>query len=142
MHHKSEPDDVNELQKLGYDRRDVQLKPMAWAVVGFFAFTVLSAIVMIPFYKVYVGGPLFPGESPETITRRWEAPQPPLQNRETAKMDIATMRKKEQDALTTYGPSLEEPGKYRIPIDVAIEQVAERGLVPPAAPKAPEVAPQ
>ncbi|MCO5296216.1 MAG: hypothetical protein M9921_05100 [Fimbriimonadaceae bacterium] len=142
MHHKSEPDDVNELKKLGYDRRDVQLKPLAWAVVGFFAFTVLSAIVMIPFYKIFVGGPLFAGESPQAIQRRWEEPQPPLQNRETAKTDIVDLRKKEHEALTTSGPSLEEPGKYRIPIDQAIDEIAERGLPQPAAPKAPEVAPQ
>ena len=140
MHHKSEPDDVNELMKLGYDRRDVEMKPLAISVICFFAFTVLAAVVSIPIYQLLVGESMFPGESPAGIERRGEIPQPALQDRVTAAQDIQHMRRKEADVLNTYGPSPEDPGRGRMPIDKAMERIAEQGLEPaPAAPTLPAV---
>lgn len=137
MHHKSEPDDVNELMKLGYDRRDVQMKPLALSVIGFFAFTVLAAVVSIPIYHLLVGESMFPEDAPPVVERRWDLPQPVLQDRVTAAKDIEEMRRKEAEVLNTYGPSPEEPGRGRMPIDKAMERVAERGLSPAPAEPAP-----
>ncbi len=135
MHHKSEPDDVNELKKLGYDQRDVRLRPLAWSVVGFFAFTVLAALVTIPIYHSLVGEGIFPGDSPAAIQRRWDIPKPPLQDRLRAFKDIQDMRRHEADVLHTYGPSPEKPGRGRMPIDKAMERIVEQGL--PSTPAAP-----
>ena len=137
MHHKSEPDDVNELQKLGYDRRDVGLKPLAIGVVGFFLFTVLSAVVIVPMYNYFIGS-IYAGDTPEAIQRRWEVPQPPLQDRITAVQDLHKLRQHENETLSTTGPSPENPGRGRIPISEAIDLTAERGLDAPAPAPTPE----
>jgi hypothetical protein len=81
-----------------------------------------------------VGGRVYPGM---VAVGRPDGPSPPLLLKEPD--NLAAMREREQEALTTYGWADKAAGTYRIPIDRAKELLMERGLpvrgpVPPPAP--------
>lgn len=118
--HTNEPREVEGIE-LGYDPRDIKIKPIVKVVLGFFAFTlVFYGIGAIVFIRAGWGAhtafdsrkPIFEG--------------PKLQGNVTAKVDIMAMRQAETKALTTYGSGV--GGGQRIPIDRAMELISQRGL--------------
>ena len=117
--HTNEPRELEGVE-LGYDPRDIQLKPIIKVVVYFFAFTIfffgMGAIIWIN--RGYGSRSRFDARKPPITGPR-------VQGNITAKIDIMKMRQAETHYLTTYGT---EGGKQRIPVDHAMELLSERGL--------------
>lgn len=117
--HTNEPREVEGIE-LGYDPRDINIKPIVKVVGYFFGFTILffglGAAIWIN--KRYGIQPRFDGRKPPI-----EGPR--VQGNITAKIDIMKMRQAETHYMTTYG---NEGGKQRIPVERAMELLSERGL--------------
>jgi hypothetical protein len=63
---------------------------------------------------------------PLAVGQQDRRPEPRLQ--EHPREDLAALREREEQALTTYGVVDRNGGVYRIPIDRAIELTLQRGL--------------
>ena len=119
--HKTEPV-PDELVKLGYDNRDVHLRPVVKALVALGIFLVSAQIVT---YVVFVvmrppmqarQGALVPASLP---------PKPLLQVH--PKTDLRTLRQAESARLHSYGID-PVTGARHIPIERAMELVAAEGV--------------
>jgi hypothetical protein len=97
---------------------------VVWAIVGllFFYFSYLSH------YRAEVSPPTIPYEEGAQKL----PPEPRIQASPTA--DLQTLRAKENDILTHYRWIDRSKGVVAIPIDRAIELIAQRGIPPQKAP--------
>jgi len=118
--HTNEPREVQGIE-LGYDPRDIEAKGLTKAVIYFFLFTLF-------FFGVGAIWWIRAGWShSETFDKRKPAVAGPLvQGNMTAKTDIMSVRQHEREVMTTYAPL--ESGKWRIPVDKAIDVINGRGL--------------
>lgn len=114
-----------------YEVRDVDWNLIGKAINGFFIFTIVC--VVISFFALWgvqrflVGLDRKPYEPLVDVSKRVPA-KSPLQNNVTAWKDMSDLRKKEQAALETYGTADAAKGTMRVPIDRAMEMLAEKGL--------------
>lgn len=118
------------LVEMGYEIRDVDYKKLRSAIVWFFAFTLVSiAAGYVIWTKM---NPAFSKEKQATnadVTRRVPpSPNPLLQDNVTAKTDMMLMRQEEQARLHGTGTDQVVDGRVHIPIERAIDILAERGL--------------
>jgi hypothetical protein len=72
---------------------------------------------------------------PSPVASDQTPPAPRLENDPAA--DLARLRREEDDKLSSYGWIDREQGVVRIPVDRAIEILAERGLPEPKGPLQP-----
>lgn len=143
--HKPDPEQANaqieEMLKLGYDTRDVDMPLIGKAAFGFFAFTtacVIAGIGIVWAFGMFGAKPQPPVRTSPLAVK--DAPQ--LQTNVTATKDIATLRREENERLTSYGWVDKEKGIVRIPVEVAMEMALaqgfpERGGAQPAPAPAP-----
>jgi hypothetical protein len=110
------------LVDLGYETRDLNVKAIRNATVGFFIFGVLcfgGVLVWFIWFKPKMGF--------DRDARKVAGPPVPLiQSNIATKIDIMAMRKHETQMLSTYGKNPD--GSVRIPIDRAIDIVAAHGI--------------
>jgi hypothetical protein len=118
------------LVELGYEIRDVNYKALRNAVVYFFIFAVFAFAAGLGIYNW-----MNPMERRQTqannasVVRRIPgAPNPLLQNNVTAKTDMMLMRKEEDVRLHGTGYVDDARTRVHIPIDRAIDLIAERGM--------------
>lgn len=129
-------DDLNVLEKMGYETRDFAAEKIA-KFVGYGAFfTILTFVIswfMITLVQGITGAEAkVDADKPLAGFRRMpEAPHPLLQSNRTAWKDMIDLKQKEKEALNTYGDS--DQGKARIPIDKAIAKTAGTLPVRPGA---------
>jgi len=128
-----------ENQPLHHEASDIN----AWAVGKFAIALALVSIVSLAglfalfrYFMQSEGGPLPPVTRSYQIDARRRPPAPQLE--ETPILDLARERAAEDRLLNSYGWVDRQNGKVRIPIDRAIDLVAQRGLpsrpqVPPSA---------
>lgn len=120
----------------GYETHDVRVGFMVRVVVGLFLLTLLGMGVSLWFQasesKSFQSADRPP--SPLATTLPAEPPEPRLQVLPAA--DLAKVRAEEQATLNSYAWIDAQSGLVRIPIDRAIELLAERGL--PARAQTPE----
>jgi len=122
-----------------FEREDLGAKPIIIFLVALIIGCVVVALLLKGMYSYLdtyetrrqpVQSPLV--EQTRTDTRTVEPsdvtkfPQPRLETQET--VDINAFRLKEAQALNSYGWVDQQAGVVRIPIDRAMELVAERGL--------------
>lgn len=130
----NEPEDLNALahsEELGYETRDLPVAAVGKAGFWFFVFTggsmIVAAIAMFTVYRLF-----FSDANPTASTAippRSQLPPPPLLQSNVAKtQDMTDMRLREYQGLTSYGWVDEEAGIARVPIEVAIDLTAQRGL--------------
>lgn len=141
-HHQDDPETLSELQKLGYDPRDVPVeKTWIHAVllyVGVAASMVFAWFVMTVFDRAQVGRP----EKQEVRATTPQEPYPVLQTNTTARTDINDLRHEERVKRDTAGWVDESKGVAHIPVDTAKGLVLEELNRPqPEIPVEPEVAP-
>ena len=109
-----------------YERRDLSPRAIALFAVGLaVVIGVVAAIVTV--FQIYAGSRFArrqPRQRPPTVTR--ESTEPQLQVGGAA--ELRTMREAEERALNTYGWVDPQAGTVRIPIDRAIEILAQKGL--------------
>ncbi|MFQ3588623.1 MAG: hypothetical protein SNJ76_13305 [Fimbriimonadaceae bacterium] len=122
--------------ELGYDHRDVDYKALAKWFTGFFALTVFFIGLTIGIHALLTGTPV--GQPVRTVPdlRLPEAPNPLLQSGFTAKYDMFQIRRQEAARLSSQGWVDETQGVVHIPIDRAMELMAERAARTSAGPAA------
>jgi hypothetical protein len=143
-------DETQEVIKLlGYETTDADAGPVVRFAIFLLAVTLATAALVIGFYKyldareVAEKGQRYPMSE---MVQRPLPPQPRLQTDPFT--DITALRAKEREVLDEYAWVDKNTGVVRIPIERAIDVLAERGLphraTPPAGtpmPDAPGVAP-
>lgn len=122
------------LVELGYEIRDVNYKGLRKAIIYFFGFGIFCALIGAFIYTNRFT--IFMLEEPKpsidaTLARNIPPkPNPLLQNNVVSKTDIAEMRQRETKRLTGTGYVDETQTIAYIPIDRAMELIAERGISP------------
>ena len=116
------PEDL--LQELGYETQDIAYKKFVKYGAGFFAFFFICIIAGI-FIMLWMSPTGLTGGKMADSKSRVEAPTgtPLLQTNISARTDIRHLREQESAVLDASGES-KEKGFYHIPIDKAIEEVA------------------
>ncbi len=136
-HNHDDPETLSEIEKLGYDPRDVPVeKTWIHAVLLYASIAVtmvLAWLVMTVFDRAQVGKP-----QSATAVRSSTPPEPYplLQSNKTAKTDIIDLRKAEQIKTDTAGWVDQGKGIAHIPVEDAKHLVLEdlnRPVSPPPA---------
>lgn len=130
--------DEDVLRQMGYEQRDISLKTLVKWTIFLFFFVGLSSVVALGIYKIFVPEKTPMQESLNVTNRnipRALPTEPRLQV--MPQQDLIRFRATEERLQTTYGKpdssTVEHgPDAVRIPIDRAIDLIAERGL--PATP--------
>lgn len=122
-------------KNLRYEPRDVDWNKIGKMINGFFIFTgVCCVLALLSLWGVQrflanVKRPT-PWEPLVDVARR-VPDKSPLQNNVTAWTDIRDLRNKEHEQTQTYGVIDEAKGTYRIPVDRAMDMLAQSGLPAP-----------
>jgi hypothetical protein len=132
----------------GYEVRDIRLRPILYAALGLFIAAGATQVLMWLLFELFAAREISQKSSGRPLAaelRRTQPPEPRLQHAPLE--DLAALHAWEGRLLTTYALLDRETGAVRIPIERAIELIAERGLparkAPAAvAPKAREDAPK
>ncbi len=130
MHTKGPKEDP--LVDMGYEVRDIDYKGFGIAAAIFVAFGLFSFVVVGLWFWLY--NPQMEAK----LNPRQPMPAPLLQDNITVRSEIEDMRQKETLRLSTAGQN--QDGSYRIPIDAAMREIAEKGL-PHAESTVPAVSP-
>ena len=111
----------------GYEKRDWQLRPVAWTLIGILALIVISLIGSGISLKVCAYIRNYFNTQPSPLRDLHRVPPPPrLQVNEA--LDLADLRASEDAVLNTYGWIDKNAGIVHIPIDQAMKRVVEEGL--------------
>lgn len=122
-------EEIEALQKLGFEERDIVLRPIINWIAGFFIFSTVFAIFTYGYWKwenrhqsEEISAGVSPGRKPP--------PEPRLQTTITAKKDIAVMRREEDWVVGPegFGWAEKDKGTVRIPVERAMRLAVERGL--------------
>ena len=111
-----------------HEESDVNIR----AIFGFGAALLAVAVVVHLLIYLLFGfftrreGQSVPAEYPLAAQENRVPPEPRLQ--EHPREDLAALREREDQILTTYGVVDQNAGVYRIPIEVAMKLTLERGL--------------
>ncbi|CAN5500642.1 hypothetical protein BH11ARM2_BH11ARM2_32310 [soil metagenome] len=142
MHTEKEHIDPDELAKMGYERRDINLPALRKTILIFYAFAMGSSIIgaIVLYWGVHLGPIRLDPYVPNTTVQQKNdaanavgrifpsAPYPLVQGNVTAKLDIQTMRQAEDERLSGTGYVNEDKTKAYIPIEDAMKIILQRGL--------------
>jgi hypothetical protein len=136
MHTKHEPDDPEVLKSMGYDRRDLDVPEIKrWTtIITVFCFACFFVSVPIYNYLTTPPGGLWEkmwghNRAPDDKTKiRMSKETPVLQDNITTKIDIEEMRRDERTRMESPAWINKDKGVVRIPVDRAIDLVAQRGV--------------
>jgi len=119
----------------GYERRDTQVKVLAWLLAVLLAATLVVLLLMKALFGYLASREDRRQPAPSTLagTRNSIPPEPRLQN--TPFDELRRMRAKEDSALASYGWVDRKAGIVRIPIERALEISLQGGVTGEAAPK-------
>jgi len=122
-----------------YERRDVDIWRVGWVVAGLVGVLILCCLISATYFKVLAWktvkqeGPIL---SP-LATRMREFPPPRLQADPTR--DLQALREREDAILDHYRWVDRQAGVIGMPIEVAMEQLAAKGLPVGEQPGAPQM---
>lgn len=113
-------------QEVGHETRDISVRVVGWFAVGLIAAAIITYAGVAGLFHVFKQD--YPSPSaPSRITEpRVFAPEPRLQN--NPRTDLDQFRATEEAKLNSYGWIDKEEGVIRIPIERAMDLIAERGL--------------
>ena len=121
------PEDL--LHELGYETQDIQYKRFAYYGAFFIAFFLICIVLGFVFVAAMSPTGLKGGRMADYVPKTTAPTSTPfLQSNITARTDIMSLRRKETEELTTSAPIDQAKGVYRIPIDQAIDMIAQQGL--------------
>lgn len=110
-----------------HEKTDVQIRPLVIFGIGLAALTVIALLAMwLTFDRLQARGAAKAIPAPPLAAERPPTPGPRLQVSPEA--DLEQWLAAEHEKLNSYGWVNREAGIVRIPIDRAIELIAERGL--------------
>lgn len=125
--HEADPEAINALTKpeIGYEVRDMNIPALLKWSVGFFVGTTVSILGTLLGFWLAIGIPV---REDVPITTIPKSPNPLLQDNMATKIDIRDLRREEAQRKDSYGWIDEQKGIAHIPVDRAMETVAERGI--------------
>jgi hypothetical protein len=133
--HNPTPEDPKELEQAihqGYEHREINYPKVGkMTSVGTIGLVVVSLLITWGTFMAYdriVQKSPNPALRENAMARTSLPPSPLLQSNVTAKADIAILRRQEEEHLQTSKPIAGKPGYVSIPIEVAIDKLAETGL--------------
>jgi hypothetical protein len=115
--------------RLGYEVRDVRMRPILLAGAGLGVAVVLVQVGMWLLFQNLSAREALRAASDRPLAaelRRAQPPEPRLQT--SPRDDLVALHAWEDRALTTYGIVDGQAGIVRIPIERAMDLIAERGL--------------
>jgi hypothetical protein len=113
----------------GHELRDVSFRPIISAAVGLATVIVLVVIAMRFLFVYYAAREATSSPAPNPLAAEFARNEPPLPRLQTAPIeDLHKLRKVEDTLLGTYGWIDRDAGVARLPIDRAMDLLAERGL--------------
>jgi hypothetical protein len=130
-HQSDDPEILSEIEKLGYDPRDVPVEQTKKHAIALF---LSCGVMMLLAYGVMalidrLEGSKSTGQQPLPERRvQPEDPYPLLQSNRGAKQDIHDLRAVEAAKTDTAGWVDQGKGVARIPVSVAIEKVLSEGI--------------
>ncbi|MCU1232470.1 MAG: hypothetical protein JWP63_437 [Candidatus Solibacter sp.] len=117
-------DETKHPQKPGYETSDVNVWAVGKFLVALIAITVVSLVLLLGLVK------FFQSREDTSVANKVEPrkifPQPQLQ--QTPVVDLQAIRVEEDQYLTSYTWVDQKKGVVKIPIDRAIDVLAQRGL--------------
>ena len=122
-----------------YEKRDVAFRRVVIAFTLLLTGTALSLVAAFGVFRYLEGRETRIQQQPSSLTRGAVPPEPPEPRLQTTPvLDLARLRDREREALTSYGWVDRKAGVVRLPIERAIDLLVERGIPPaPAKPTAP-----
>jgi hypothetical protein len=132
MSHASTP--PNAAAQAGHEERDVTFRPVVISLIGLVGLIIVGAALMWALYQYFSARPA--GAPANPLARsfgRQVPPEPRLQSNPLE--DLRQLRAQEDTTLNTYGWVDRKTGVVRIPVERAMELLAQRGL-PSRAPEA------
>jgi hypothetical protein len=108
------------LTDLGYETRDINIAGLRTTAILFFGFSIMCFVVVgiwLLLAKPQMGSELAPNKP---------MPEIKLQSNISVRADIASFRQAETQRLSSTGQNPD--GSYHIPVDEALDLVAQRGL--------------
>ncbi|MEI7576124.1 MAG: hypothetical protein WCK51_04465 [Armatimonadota bacterium] len=129
MHTKPEPTDPDVLDKMGYDRRDLDVPAVRKATIYTTVGCIACYFIAVFIYNLFIDGSLM--HVPKDVVPSRNAGlkgQPELQDNITTKIDISRMRADEDQKLNHYSWADQSAGTARMPIDEAMRSVAKNGV--------------
>lgn len=122
-----EHEHTNPTNGAGYEVEDASVREIVFTGIGLAVGTIIVCFAVAGLLKVLTAtGAAERQPITQIPVQQTFPPGPRLQ--EKPWLEMQELRKKEQEALTTYGWVDKNAGKVRIPIDQAIDIVAQRGL--------------
>jgi|HubBroStandDraft_3_1064219.scaffolds.fasta_scaffold02369_6 hypothetical protein len=112
--------------------RDLDLKAIVWTTVGIAGMTIVSAVLMMVMMRLFSHADARQGATLPAPPRVAAAAPPEPRLQESARVDMEAMRAREELDLEHASWLDAKQGTVRLPIEVAIDLVAARGL--PATP--------
>lgn len=127
MRNTSDPNQPAYVNQSGYEKRDIALPTISIWVIFLLIFIIISAVVSYGAYLFLSPKNL---SDPAAVARSSneveEPPSPQLQA--YPKTEMRDFRLLEESSVNEYGKYREAEGRYRIPVERAIELTAERGF--------------
>ena len=116
------------LESLGYEKQDVTAGPLVIGVISLFAFLGIMALVGLLFYNYF--GVKEPAVGAEKMTANADKRIPPIDHRLQGYpvKDMESFRKAEDLQIENYQWKDKPKGVVAIPLERAVELIAERGL--------------
>lgn len=120
----------HEAEQQGYELTDIQIKVVLWFGVSIVVLTFLGYIVSIFFVKYFNAQPPISDYVATPVARETVTQQFPAGTRLQVDPPAALDQRLEdmEYVATTFGVVSEEPEIYRIPVEEAMEIVANEGL--------------
>lgn len=125
--HEHKPPTVHEHGISGYDKKDVTGKPVAWSFIVLTVITIACAIVALVSWNDWKDKRSSGAVAVLPVAQERALPElPRLQ--EMPQLDIKALHAEERTRLDEYAWIDKQAGIVQIPIDRAMELIAERGL--------------
>jgi len=135
MEHRS-ASSQHESSGAGHEERDVSFRPVIGGLVGLIALLLASFFLMWLVFKFFAAREAEYGPPANPLAQKFGREVPPQPQLQPAPLqDLAALHAQEDSILNSYGWVDRKTGVVRIPLQRALELLAERGL--PARQSAP-----
>jgi len=129
MHSHEDNRDLNLLEEMGYEPTDVQTNSIPR--ISFIFFTAMTVMFIVAWaVMTVIDRTATQPTKPETFERRRtpEGDAPLIQTNATAKQDMINLRREELQKTETYGWIDESKGIVRVPVEVGMKMLVEKGV--------------
>jgi hypothetical protein len=124
---KPNPHMATPMTESGYEQSDARARPIYLALAVLSVSTVLIAAIVIGLFWLYESAAQNKEPQPAAFAQEQRHPKGPLLQ-SAPRYDLQELRRQEQQVLHSTQWIDQQAGTVRIPIDRAIELVAERGF--------------